>query len=184
MPRDNYFVTATGMVVDNATGAVFPATQLLQLRSLVDDVQLTVTLHLAHFQNYNESGPGGNLSNVTLDVSAPGRQVPENDTAISIGIWSVTHTGSCEIAVPDATYSCDRESVQCKEDAWPIPGGERNHSTCMMAAPGSSLALQALYTRTSATCGATLTTRATDRQTRTDAAATKSSATGLMRSTR
>ena len=130
VPRDNYFVTATGMVVDNVTGAVFPATQLLQLRLLVNDVYFTGTLHLAHFQNYNDSGPGGNLSNVALDVSAPGRQVREGDTA-SIGIWSVTHAGSCEIAVPDPTYSCDRESVQCKEDAWPIPGGERNHSACM-----------------------------------------------------
>eukprot|EP01052_Picozoa_sp_SAG31_P039658 SAG31_NODE_5547_length_2465_cov_17.479290_2_plen_161_part_00 len=33
--RDNYFVTASGMVVDNATGAVFPATQLVRGHVLV-----------------------------------------------------------------------------------------------------------------------------------------------------
>jgi hypothetical protein len=130
VPRDNYFVTASGMVVDNVTRTVFPLTQLLQLRSLVDDVQFTTVLHLAHFQNYNESGPGGNLSNVALDINAPGRQMQDGDTA-SLGIWSITHMGSCEVAVPDPTYSCDRESVQCKKDAWPIPGGERNRSACM-----------------------------------------------------
>ena len=127
--RDNYFVTATGMIVDNMTGAVFPATEMLQLRTLTNDVSLHTTIHLAHFANYNASGPGGNLSALSLDLNAPGRPISEGDTRRA-GIWSVTHAGSCPIDVPDPTYTCDRESVQCREDPWPIPGGERNRSAC------------------------------------------------------
>ena len=129
-PTDNYFVTATSMLAD-ANHSVFPATRMLQLRARVDHGPLntTTTLFFSHFQNFENTTPGGNLSGYAADMSPSRKQLVAGAVA-TVGAWSATVAGACEVPDPDPTYSCDRELTQCLVDEWPIPGGERNHSAC------------------------------------------------------
>eukprot|EP01046_Picozoa_sp_COSAG06_P011042 COSAG06_NODE_620_length_13728_cov_23.894563_4_plen_660_part_00 len=136
VPTDNYYVTATSLLVGNDTSsgapnAVFPATHMLQLRAFVNDVHLSpTTLSFSHFVNYDQGRPGGNLSSFSTDLNPTTTQVSDGDIVRVGALWSVTVAGHCVIEDPDPTFSCDREAAQCVEDNWPIPGGERNHSKC------------------------------------------------------
>lgn len=136
VPTDNYYVTATSLLVGNDTAsgapnAVFPVTHMLQLRMFVNDVHLSpTTMSFSVFVNYDQGKPGGNLSSFSTDLNPTTLQVRDGDTIHVSDVWSVTIMGNCEIEPPDPTYSCDAEAAQCIEDSWPIPGGERNLSKC------------------------------------------------------
>ena len=58
------------------------------------------TLSISNFINYDEGGPGGNLSAYSVDLEPHRRRLNMNGQ-VRVGIWTVALVGVCDIEFPE-----------------------------------------------------------------------------------